>query len=103
VHGAGGKHIHAANKRAEMWINMRQWLEGGCIPDHQGLEDDLAGPGYGFDADQAVRLEEKKDMKGRGLASPDDADALACTFAEPVLPRVAPAWLDPSQYRARRG
>lgn len=101
--GEGGACISAANKRAEMWINMRRWLEGGCIPDHQGLEDDLAGPGYCFDADRALRLEEKKDMKGRGLASPDDADALACTFAEPVLARAAPAWLDPSQYRARRG
>ncbi|MEO8375365.1 MAG: hypothetical protein ABI471_09070 [Sphingomonas bacterium] len=100
--GGGGTHIRVANRRAELWLNMRQWLEGGCIPDHQRLEDDLAGPGYGFDADQALRLEEKRDMRGRGLASPDDADALACTFAEPVLPRAVPAWLDPSRYRAAR-
>jgi len=98
----GGTRIRVANKRAEMWTNMRHWLESGCIPDHQGLEDDLTGPEYGFDADQAVRLEEKKHMKGRGLASPDDADALACTFAEPVMPRVVPGWLDPSRYRDER-
>ena len=98
-----GTHIRVANKRAEMWIAMRQWLEGGCTPNHQGLEDDLAGPRYSVDVDQAVRLEEKKDMKGRGLASPDDADALACTFAEPALSRAVPAWLDPSRYRAGRG
>ena len=97
-----GTRIRVANKRAEMWTNMRHWLESGCIPDHQGIEDDLAGPGYSFDADQAVRLEETKDMKGRGLASPDDADALACTFAEPVLSRAVPGWLDPSRYRAGR-
>lgn len=96
---AGGTHIRVANRRTEMWIQMRQWLEGGCIPDHQGLEDDLTGPVYCFDADQAVWLEEKKDMKGRGLASPDDADALACTFAEPALSRAVPGWLDPSRYR----
>ena len=101
--GVGGAHIRVASKRAEMWIAMRQWLEGGCIPDHQGLEDDLAGPRYSVDADQAVRLEERKDMKGRGLASPDDADALACTFAEPALSRAMPGWLDPSRYRAGRG
>ena len=98
----GGTRIRVANKRAEMWTNMRHWLESGCIPDHQGLEDDLTGPEYGFDADQAVRLEEKKHMKGRGLASPDDADALACTFAEPVMPRAVPGWLDPSRYRDER-
>ena len=101
--GVDGTHIRVADKRAEMWITMREWLEGGCIPDHQGLEDDLAGPGYSFDADQALRLEERKGVKGRGLASPDDADALACTFAEPALSRAVPAWLDPSRYRAGRG
>lgn len=37
-------------------------------------------------------------MKARGLASPDDADALACTFAEPVLPREKPMWLDRTRW-----
>ncbi|WP_034156779.1 hypothetical protein [Sphingomonas sp. ERG5] len=32
-------------------------------------------------------------MKARGLASPDDADALALTFATPVMPREALMWL----------
>jgi hypothetical protein len=32
-------------------------------------------------------LESKKDMKSRGLASPDAADALAVTFAYPVASR----------------
>jgi hypothetical protein len=31
-------------------------------------------------------LEKKADMKRRGLASPDLADALALTFAYPVMP-----------------
>jgi hypothetical protein len=106
---AGETRIRVANKRAEMWTNMRAWLGGagagdgregggGCIPDHQGLTDDLTGPHYGFNADQAVLLEEKKHMKARGLASPDDADALACTFAEPVPPREKPAYLDRTRW-----
>ena len=37
-------------------------------------------------------------MKKRGLASPDDADALACTFAEPVMPRTIPGYLNPENY-----
>jgi hypothetical protein len=31
----------------------------------------------------AIILENKEDMKRRGLASPDDGDALALTFADP--------------------
>jgi hypothetical protein len=35
----------------------------------------------------AIQLESKKDMKARGLASPDAADAIAVTFAFPVARR----------------
>jgi hypothetical protein len=93
-----GAKVRVANKRAEMWANMREWLGGGIIPDHQGLADDLIGPEYGFNADQQVLLEKKDHMKARGLPSPDDGDALACTFAEPVMPRKLPGYLDPSRY-----
>jgi hypothetical protein len=84
----GGDHrVKTANKRSEMWTNMRAWLAHGAIPDDADLETDLTGPMYGYAADQvSILLEKKSDMKSRGLASPDDADALACTFAEPVLP-----------------
>lgn len=102
AHWTGGSRVRVANKRAEMWTNMRHWLTGGCIPDHQGLHDDLIGPEYGFNADQAVQLEKKEHMKQRGLASPDDGDALACTFAEPVQPRMVPGYLDPDNYRQNR-
>lgn len=98
----GGSRVRVANKRAEIWTNMRHWLAGGCIPDEQCIEDDLVGPEYGFNADQAIQIEKKEHMKARGLASPDDADALACTFAEPVLPRTLPGYLDPSRYPHRQ-
>jgi len=74
------------NKRAEMWGLMRAWLAGGAIPDDPELKADLTGVEYGFDADNAILLERKEDMKKRGLASPDCGDALALTFAAPVLP-----------------
>ena len=35
----------------------------------------------GYDASDAILLERKDDMRRRGLASPDDGDALALTFA----------------------
>jgi len=41
--------------------------------------------GYGMrDGHDTILLEKKDDMKKRGLASPDNADALALTFAHPV-------------------
>ena len=37
--------------------------------------------------DKLKELQKKEDMKKRGLASPDMADALAMTFAYPVAPK----------------
>ena len=73
-----------ANKRAEMWGLCRDWLETGSIDDDSELRDDLIGPEYGFDKDGRIQLERKEDMKKRGVASPDDGDALVLTFARPV-------------------
>lgn len=71
-----------ANKRAELWDRMREWLAGGCIDDDPDLRDDLLGPEYDFaKSGDAIILESKEKMKSRGLASPDNGDALACTFA----------------------
>jgi hypothetical protein len=39
------------------------------------------------DSKGTIFLESKKDMKSRGLASPDAADAIAITFAFPVAHR----------------
>jgi len=74
-----------ANKRSEIWGSMREWLRGGCIPDDQDLREELVGPQYGFNGRDEIQLERKEDMKKRGLASPDMADALALTFAYPVI------------------
>ena len=71
-----------ARKREEMWGRMKLWLEeGGTIPNDRALMDDLTGPEYDILPGGQVKLESKKDMKKRGLASPDAADALALTFA----------------------
>jgi len=82
--GADGAKPRYANKRAEIWGNMREWLESGCLPDDAELSADLTGIEYGYDAKGAILLEKKEDMKKRGLASPDLGDALALTFAFPM-------------------
>jgi phage terminase large subunit len=83
-----------ANKRAEMWVRMREWLRGGAIPDDPRLEAELTSVEYKHDANNALILEKKEDMAKRGLPSPDRADALALTFAYPVH-RELPDWDDP--------
>jgi hypothetical protein len=88
----GGSEAHDPvtyfNKRAEMWGRMRDYLKAGAqLPNDRELTDDLSGPEYGFSAKQQIQLERKEDMKRRGLASPDDGDALALTFAELIIKR----------------
>lgn len=80
------------NKRAEMYGRARDWIKkGGCLPidkkdsDGKGLSDQLAAPTFTFQADVKIQLESKKDIRRRLNISPDDADALAITFAFPYL------------------
>ncbi len=74
-----------ANMRAQMWGRMKDALTDGVrLPDSDDLMTDLTGVEYGFNVRNLLQLEKKSDMKKRGLASPDLADALALTYAHPV-------------------
>ena len=91
VHAVNGSHSPDDqetyfNKRAEMWGRMKAWLAGDAdIPDDPELADELTGLEYGYTAKKfQIQLEKKEDMKKRGLSSPDNADALAMTFAAHV-------------------
>ena len=75
------------NRRAEMWKRSREWLMepgGADIPDIDSLHADAVGPGYKYDSNQRLVLESKEHMRERGVRSPDEWDAVALTFAEPV-------------------
>lgn len=82
--GAKANDHRYADKRTEIWGEMRDWLKGACIDSDSELKDDLVSPMYKFTKSDAIRLEAKEEMKKRGFHSPDDADALACTFAVKV-------------------
>ena len=69
------------NKRAECWGLMREWLKTGEIPDDPEFEQDLTGVEYWYTDKFTIQLERKEDMEERGLASPDNGDALAMSFA----------------------
>jgi hypothetical protein len=94
-------------RRDEMWGGMKDWLrEGGAIDDDRELQVDLQKPMLIPDREQRIKLEPKDLMKkrlakaGMDSSSPDDADALALTFALPVTfikpisaqPPVISAW-----------
>lgn len=73
------------NKRAQMWKEARDWLKaGGSIPKRMTLYRDLIGPETVPRLDGKIQLESKKDMKKRDVASPNEGDALALSFAHPV-------------------
>jgi hypothetical protein len=74
-----------ANKRAEMFVTLREWLrEGGCIDPHEDLQKELISIEYHFNKKQEIQLMSKEDMRAIGRESPDWGDALALTFAYPV-------------------
>lgn len=80
--------IGCLNKRAEMWKAARDWLKsGGALPDDPQLRDELLAPEIVPRADGKVQIESKKDMKARGVPSPNRADALVLSFAFPVIKR----------------
>ncbi|MDL2281333.1 terminase family protein [Selenomonadales bacterium OttesenSCG-928-I06] len=87
----GGKALKDSvyyNRRSEMWDKMRDWLEkGGAIPDLPELKAELTAPEFEIDHLGRIRLESKKKLKEKTGRSPDLADALALTFAMPVVPK----------------
>jgi hypothetical protein len=64
-----------------MWFRLKEWLGKAAIPDEEGLAGQLAAPGYQINTGGKLVIESKAEMAKRGVASPDDADALALTFA----------------------
>ena len=79
-----------ANKRAEMWYRMAQWLLGdvsipdeGVVAGQASLASEILAPRL-RNTELKVMLESKDQMSARGVASPDGADALALTFAQLV-------------------
>lgn len=83
-----GEEARYKNKRSEMWGSVRDWLHSASLIKDEDLFRELIAPAYTInETDQTIVLEKKEDMRRRGVASPDIADALALTFAYPVAPR----------------
>lgn len=79
---------HQANMRTYMWWQMRESLRAGlAIEDDAELEEELTSPEYFHNNRDQIALEKKADIKARLGMSPDKADALALTYAMPVMQR----------------
>lgn len=66
------------NRVSEVWWAMREWvMEAGKPPNDQSLTGQLASRRYTIQSDKRLGLESKDKM----AQSPDEADALAMTFA----------------------
>ena len=75
------------NKRAEMYFDCVEWIKGGGqLPNVPELIQTLPQITYTFRGDRLL-LEDKDQIKERLGFSPDHADALVTTFAQPVMPR----------------
>jgi hypothetical protein len=80
------------NRRAEMWMKSKQWLEGAAraqIPDSDSLQADARAPSDRYASNTRLVLEFKEDMRRRGQPSPDEWSVVALPFAESVAPSAA--------------
>lgn len=75
------------NKRSEMYFELAKWVKsGGSLPKDTELAEELCATTYTFQGDK-FRLDDKDSIKETIGRSPDKADALALTFAAPVVKR----------------
>lgn len=68
--------------RDELWVRCREWLESRAVqlPYDDRLRADLCSPRVSYLSDGRMLVESKAQMRSRGVASPDAADALCLTF-----------------------
>ncbi|OAH19245.1 hypothetical protein AX289_31465 [Methylorubrum populi] len=93
------------NRRAEIWMNSLDWLEdpaGVDIPDEDEIQADACSTGYSHNSRGQVQLWSKEKMRSMGIPSPDTWDAVALTFAEPVIEE-APLKIGSASGRRRGG
>ena len=73
------------NKRAEMWWECKEFIEGLCeLPKDQRLKEELTCVEYDYTDKGRIRLDRKSDIMEQYGFSPDRADALTMTFAYPI-------------------
>ena len=74
-----------ANRRAQTYWKLRELFEQRQIqiPNHPQLLGQLAALRYTYDSRGRLLIESKEQIRRRGLPSPDHADALMLSYAQP--------------------
>jgi hypothetical protein len=92
---------HFANRRSELWWLVRREFETNNIeidPQDDDLAAELCSIMFKRLSNGKIQIESKADAKRRGVASPNRADALMLSYAEPIeeevedLGTVRPLW-----------
>jgi len=71
---------HYANRGTEMWYLLKDGIKDWSLPNDEDLEGELISRKKKGTSSGAIILESKKDIKKRGLESPDTADAVVLTM-----------------------
>jgi hypothetical protein len=85
------------NRRSEQWWALRELFESGLVdidPDDEDLQSQLGSIKYEEDSAGRIKVESKKELKKRGLPSPDRADTLMMITAP--MEEWLDAYIDPT-------
>lgn len=90
------------NLRAELWFTGKDWLaqKDVNLAGDEKLGAELVGPRFKYTSSGKIQVESKDDMKKRGVASPNRADAFLLTLAGQSVSAVsgsknATSWTQP--------
>ena len=83
--GAAQRPARFFNRRSEIFWELRRLfdLHAVALPRDEDLAGQLLGLRYDISSSGQIRLEGKREMRKRGMPSPDKADALALAFLVP--------------------
>lgn len=68
------------DKRTELYARTREWLSEGFLPESKELKRDLTAPKKETLDGGKVKITSKREMKRKGLPSPDRGDVVAMTM-----------------------
>lgn len=75
------------NMRAQLYGEIREWLDTGSLINNDRLRKELSEIYWGYSSKLSIQLMSKRNMRSKGVSSPDYADALSLTFYDVVLSR----------------